>query len=164
MKDLGSSKYFLSIDVTRSRDGICLSQRKYVLDLLEEIGKLGCAPVETPIVQNHCLAIYHDQVPTNKERCQRLVGKLIYLSHIRPDIAYAINVVSQFMHPPSEEHMVVVMRILSYLKGAPGKGIIFWKQGQLGVKGYTDADWASNITGRRSTSGYFTFVGGNLVT
>ncbi|CAN6685111.1 unnamed protein product [Malus baccata var. baccata] len=164
MKDLGGLKYFLGIEVARSREGIYLSQRKYVLDLLSKTGMLACKPAETPIVQNHHLAVYPDQVPANRERYQRLVGRLIYLSLTRPDIAYAISVVSQFMHSPSEDHMAAVMRILSYLKGAPGKRLIFKKHGHLQVKGYTYADWAGNITDRRSTSGYFTFVGGNLVT
>ena len=108
--------------------------------------------------------MYPDQVPTDKERYQRLVGKLIYLSHTRPDIAYAVSVVSQFMHSPSEDHMGAVMRILRYLKVTPGKGLMFCKYGHTDVEGYTDADWAGSVTDRRSTSGYFTFVGGNLVT
>ena len=68
------------------------------------------------------------------------------------------------MHNPNEDHMNVVMRILRYLKSAPGKGLVFRKHGHLRTSGYTDADWAGNIIDRRSTSGYFTFVGGNLVT
>ena len=72
--------------------------------------------------------------------------------------------VSQFMHCPSEDHMSVVMQILRYLKSSPGKGLMFSKNDHLRVEEYTDADWAGNITGRKSTSGYFTFVGGNLVT
>ncbi|CAL9003229.1 unnamed protein product [Prunus brigantina] len=99
-----------------------------------------------------------------EERYQRLVGKLIYLAHTRPDIAYAVSVVSQFMHAPSEDHMAAVTRILRYLKVTPGKGLMFSKYGHTDVEGYTDADWASSATDRRSTSGYFTFVGGNLVT
>lgn len=163
MKDLGSLKSFLGIEVTCYTNSICLSQRKYVLDLLNETSKLGCAPVETPIVQNHCLAIYPNQVLTKKERYQRLVGRLIYLSHIYPGIAYAVSVMSQFMHSPRKDHMAVVMHILSYLKGSPGRGLIFKKQGHLNVEGYTDADWAGNIIDRSLTSGYFIFVGGNLV-
>ncbi|KAB2634436.1 hypothetical protein D8674_038697 [Pyrus ussuriensis x Pyrus communis] len=80
------------------------------------------------------------------------------------DITYVVSVVSQFMHSLSKDHMVAVMRILSYLKGAPGKGLIFRKHRHMEVKGYIDADWARNITDKRSTSGYFTFVAGNLVT
>ncbi|KAM5555122.1 hypothetical protein ABKV19_023158, partial [Rosa sericea] len=66
MKDLGQLKYFLGIEVARSKKGISLSQRKYVLDLLAETGMLDCNPIETPIEMNHNLAIYMDQVPTDK--------------------------------------------------------------------------------------------------
>ncbi|XP_070665119.1 uncharacterized mitochondrial protein AtMg00810-like [Malus domestica] len=164
MKELGELKYFLGIEVARSKHGICLFQRKYVLDLLAEIGMLDCKPVDTLIEQNHRMRLFPDQVPTHKERYQRLVGRLIYLSHTRPNIAYAVSVVSQFIHLPSEAHMDVVTRILRYLKMAPGRGLVFSKNGHLNVKGYTNADWAGSIIDRRSTSGYFMFVGGNLVT
>ena len=75
-----------------------------------------------------------------------------------------MSVVSQFMHCPSEDHMNAVLRILKYLKLAPGNGLMFSKNDHLNISGYTDADWAGNITAIRSTSSYFTFVGGNLVT
>ena len=164
MKNLGGLKYFLGIEVARLKEGIYLSQRKYVLDLLTEVGMLDCKPADTPMVQNCKLREYPDQTPTNKEKYQRLVGRLIYLSHTRPDIAHAVSVVSQFMHAPSEDHMSVVWRIIRYLKLAPKKGLLFAKNGHLEIEGYTDADWAGSVTDRRSTSGYLTFVGGNLVT
>jgi hypothetical protein len=121
MKNLGGLKYFLGIEVARSKQGIFLSQRKYILDLLSEVGLLECKPTDTPIVQNHKLGEYLNRTPTTKERYQRLVGKLIYLSHTRPDIVYAVSIVSQFMHCPSEEHMEAVIRILRLLKSSPGK-------------------------------------------
>lgn len=68
------------------------------------------------------------------------------------------------MHSPGQEHFEAAFRILIYLKGTPGKGLLFKKQGHLQVEVYTDADWARSITDRKSTSGYCTFVGGNLVT
>ena len=69
------------------------------------------------------------------------------------------------MHNPGKKHLWAVMKIISYLKTAPGKGILFTKNGNfLKVEGYKDADWAENVANRRSTSGYFTFFGGNLVT
>lgn len=100
----------------------------------------------------------------DKGRYQRLVGKLIYLSHTCPDIAYVVSVMSQFMHCPSEDHIDVVVRILHYLKSFAGKWLTFSKNDHLNVDGYTDADWARNISDRKSTSWYFTFVGANLVT
>ncbi|XP_021801415.1 uncharacterized protein LOC110745602 [Prunus avium] len=164
MKNLGGLKYFLGIEVAQSQQGIFLSQRKYVLDLLTDTGMLDCKPVDTPTVQNHHLGEYPDQVSTNKEIYQRLVGRLIYLSHTRPNIAYAVSVVSEFMHSLREDHMNAVLRILRYLKSVPRKGLMFSKHGHLDIDGYTDADWTGSITDRKSTSYYFTFVGGNLVT
>jgi len=75
-----------------------------------------------------------------------------------------VSVVSQFMHCPSEDHMNAVIRILRCLKFSPGKGLMFTRNNHLRVEGYTDADLAGNISDRKSTSGYFMLVGGNLVT
>ena len=123
---------------------------------------LECKPADTPIAQNERLSIHDNQIPTDKDQYQRLVGKLIYLSHTRPDITYVVSLVSQFMHNPSKDHMNVVIRILRYLKSSPGRGLMFRKHGHLNVEGYSDADWAGSSY-RKSTSRYFTFVGGNLV-
>ena len=82
MKQLEDLKYFLGIKVTRSKHGIFLSQRKYVLDLLAETGMLGCKPMDTPIEQNHKNFHCVDATSADRGRYQRLVGKLIYLSLI----------------------------------------------------------------------------------
>uniref|UniRef100_A0A803NUD0 Reverse transcriptase Ty1/copia-type domain-containing protein n=1 Tax=Cannabis sativa TaxID=3483 RepID=A0A803NUD0_CANSA len=164
MKDLGPLKYFLGIEVSRSKRGIFLSQRKYALDLLKEIGMSACQPINTPIEEGLKLRMEDDQVPVDKERYQRLVGRLMYLAHTRPDLAYALSIFSQFMHNPGKQHMDAVTRILRYLKLAPGKGILFSrKTEEQTIDVYTDADWAGDKNDMRSTSGYFTFVGGNLV-
>ena len=82
-----------------------------MLDLLKETAMLGCRPATTPIEQNHRLG---KDVGTavDRESYQRLVGRLIYLSHTRPDIAFAVSVVRQFMHDPKSSHMDAVYRIL----------------------------------------------------
>ncbi|PNX83829.1 beta-galactosidase [Trifolium pratense] len=165
MKDLGFLKYFLGIEVSRSKKGIFLSQRKYALDLLQETGMSACQPATSPMEEGLKLHNITDQVSCDKGRYQRLVGKLMYLAHTRPDLAYALSIVSQFMHNPCEQHMNAVMHILRYLKSAPGKGILFTKnEKHEDIDVYTDADWAGALDDRRSTSGYFSFVGGNLVT
>ena len=68
------------------------------MDLLTKMGMLDCKSVETLIKVNHGLSIRGDQVPTDKDQYQRLVGRLIYLSHTRSNISYALSIVSQFMH------------------------------------------------------------------
>ncbi|XP_076908792.1 uncharacterized protein LOC143565815 [Bidens hawaiensis] len=164
MKDIGRLKYFLGIEVLRSKQGIFMCQKKYVLDLLAEVGMIDCKPADTPMIANQKLYMEEKVELADKERYQRMVGKLIYLSHTRPDIAYAVGVVSQFMHQPHVTHMDVVLRIIRYLKGTASHGVLFKPNGHLETQLYTDADWAGDKGNRRSTSGYFTLVGGNLVT
>ena len=164
VKDLGSLKYFLGMEVARSRKGIVISQRKYILDLLKETGMLGCKPVDTPMDPYKKIGSVKDSAPVDRGRYQRLVGRLIYLSHTRPDIGFAVSVVSQYMHNPTEEHMDALFRILKYLKGTPGKGLFFKKSGNRNIEVYSDADWAGDTTDRRSTSAYCSYVWGNLVT
>ncbi|KAJ0927704.1 putative RNA-directed DNA polymerase [Helianthus annuus] len=164
MKDLGRLKYFLGIEVMRSKQGIFICQKKYILDLLAETGMIDCKPADTPMIMNHKLHMEEEAELADRERYQRLVGKLIYLSHTRPDIAYAVGVVSQFMHQPQVSHMEAVWRIIRYLKGTTSYGILFQPNKHLKIQAYTDADWAGDKGNRRSTSGYFTLVGGNLVT
>ncbi|XP_042005728.1 uncharacterized mitochondrial protein AtMg00810-like [Salvia splendens] len=164
MKDLGNLKYFLGIKMLRSEGGIFLRQKKYVLDILVETGLIDCKPVDTSILVNHGLQISDEAELADQGKYQCLVGKLIYLSHTRLDIAYAVGTVSQFMHRPQKDHYVAALRIVRYLKGTAEHGIMFKKNEHRGIYGFTDADWASNLVDRKSIARYFTFVEGNLVT
>ncbi|KAL0448132.1 UNVERIFIED_CONTAM: hypothetical protein Slati_1941100, partial [Sesamum latifolium] len=94
IKELGKLKC-LSIEVAYSKHGIFLSQRKYVLDFLKKTGTLGCKAASTPIEPNHKMVGDQDDTTVEKRRYQRLVGKLIHLSHTRPDIAYAARGLSE---------------------------------------------------------------------
>ena len=152
------------MEVARSKKGIMVSQQKYILNLLKETGMMGCRPANTPIDPNQKLQSEGNGDPVDTTRYQRLVGRLIYLSHIRPDIAFAVSLVSQFMQSPLKENLEAVHRILRYLKSTPSRGLFFKKTGQQAIEVFTDVDWAGSITDRKSTSGYCTFVWGNLIT
>ena len=97
MKDLGILRYFLGIEVARSKEGIFLSQRKYVLDLLEETGLKGSKPVDTPMDSNIKFSKTDGEDFNDVERYRRLVAMLIYLTVTRPNITLSVGVVSQFM-------------------------------------------------------------------
>ena len=142
IKDLGQLKYFLGMEVTRSKGGISISQRKYTLDLLKETRMLGCKSVETPLDPTSKSELEEDSPLTDKGRFQRLVGKLIYLAHTRPDIGFAIGLVSRFMNKPTEKHLEAVLRILHYLKQSLGRGLYFRKTTSRGLEVLTEADWA----------------------
>ncbi|RVX06246.1 Copia protein [Vitis vinifera] len=137
VKDLGNLKYFLGMEVARSRKGIVVSQRKYILDLLKETGMLGCKPIDTPMDSQKKLGIEKESTPIDRRRYQRLVGRLIYLSHTRPDIGFAVSAGKVYS---SERQRTVTLK---------------YTQMQIGQE---------NIIDKRSTSGYCSFVWGNLVT
>ena len=141
-----------------------INQRKYILDLLAETGMIDFKPAETPIVAHHGLQMIKGGKLVDRGQYQGIVEKLIYFAHTRPDIAYAFGIVSRFMHQPHTHHMRAVMRILRYLKGTSSKGIFYRKNGHLDLLAYTDANWAADRDDRKSTSRYFTLVGGNLIT
>ena len=162
-KDLSKLRYFLGIEVAQSKDGIVISQRKYAMDILEEIGMLNAKPVDTPMDPNTKLLPNQGEPLSDPGRYRRLVGKLNYLTVTRPDISFAVSVVSQFLNSPCEEHWNAVIRILKYVKGAPGKGLVYENKGHTQIVGYSDVDWAGSPTDRRSTSGYCVFIGGNLI-
>ena len=122
MKDQGQKKYFLGIEVLRSKGCIFISKRKYVLDLLAETCMVDYKPSETPIVANHSLQMIDGEKLADIGQYQRMIGKIIYLFHTQLDITYVVGVVSRLMHQPQIQHMTALMRILRYLKGYKQQG------------------------------------------
>ncbi|KAM2568815.1 hypothetical protein TB2_009006 [Malus domestica] len=163
IKYLGRLRYFLGIEMATSSNGLFLHQCKYVLDLLQEANMLDCKHAITHVDCKLRLNI-EGEAMHDVSYYQRLVGKLIYLTITCLDITYAVSLVSQFMHSPIVDHLHIVKRILRYLKGSIGQGIIMRNNKSETISGYTDEDWAGNALDRKSTTGYCTFVGGNLVT
>ncbi|XP_043717840.1 uncharacterized mitochondrial protein AtMg00810-like [Telopea speciosissima] len=163
IKDLGTLKYFLGIEVARSKKGLFLCQHKYVLDILQDSGYTGVRPTNTPMELNLKLTNDNGDLLDDPSAYRRLVGRLIYLTVTRPDIVQAVNILSQFMHQPKKPHLNAANRLLRYLKTTPGQGIYFQAESDLQVRAYCDSDWVSCPMTRRSTTGYCIFLGPILV-
>jgi hypothetical protein len=112
----------------------------------------GCKAIDNPVEVNIKLGESSKNPLVDKGRYQRLVCQLLFLSHTRPDIAYIVSVVSQFIHLSCESFMEVVCWVLRYFKSSPGKGLLFSRYDHLKIEAYTNADLARSIMDRRSTS------------
>ncbi|RDX63451.1 hypothetical protein CR513_58115, partial [Mucuna pruriens] len=110
-KDFGHLKYFLGIEVTQSKEGIVMCQKKYALDILQETSISNFRLVDSPMDSNMKLMVKQGESYFDAKRYRRLVGKLIYLTITRPNISFAVGVVSQFMQAPCVDHWAVVLHI-----------------------------------------------------
>ncbi|KAG7641364.1 Ribonuclease H-like superfamily [Arabidopsis suecica] len=143
----------------------------YVDDLIitgdNKDGFMNSKPASTPLEDGYKVnrkGEKEDEKFGDAPLYRKLVGKLIYLTNTRPDICFAVNQVSQHMQVPMVYHWNMVERILRYLKGSSGQGIWMGKNSSTEIVGYCDADYAGDRGDRRSTTGYCTFIGGNLAT
>lgn len=156
MKDLGKLKKFLGIDFKQSVGQVTMTQETYVNKILSRFGMQECRPRETPCESK--LEYTDDAKKLEEPRVYReAVGSLIYLATCtRPDLSFVVSRLSQHFAEPSEEHWNTVKHVFRYLKGTTNRGLCFNKESTdaLGLTVHSDADWASEITDRRSTTGY----------
>lgn len=143
IKDLGDLKYFLGIEIVRSKQGIVLSQRHYTLQLLEKIGYLGCKPVRTPMNPRIQLNSVDGEILHDVSQYRRLVGKLVYLMLTRPNITFAVHKLSQFLANPRTAHLSAVYHLLRYLKSTTGQGLFYSIDSNIHLKAFSDADWGA---------------------
>ena len=162
LKDMGSL-HFLGIEVIPTRAGLFLSQHKYVRDLLANISMSGAKDVLTPLSTTQSLQLIDGTTAVDSSEFCRIIGRLQYLSLTSPDISFAVNKLSQFMHKPTTNHWTTTKKLLRYLKKTIFHGIQIHKDGLPILKTYSDADWAGNVDDRTSTSAYISFLGSNPI-
>ncbi|CAM8997805.1 unnamed protein product [Rhodiola kirilowii] len=133
------------------------------MDLLTDHDMVDCKPAKTPLPIKHQLSLSTAQVIEDPMVYRKLVGKLIYLTITRPDLAHSVHILSQFMSAPTADHLMAAKRLLRYIKGTPAQGLFFSAASSLVLTAFCDADWATCPKTRRSTSGFCICLGDSLV-
>ena len=164
MTDLGELTYYLGIQINmdRATRTVTLNQSKYILDILRRFKMEECKPVSTPMETNLNLTkngsnpAHLDSFESQKFPYQSMVGSLMYIMvGTRPDIAYSVGVVSQYLQNYGSDQITAVKRIFRYLKGSIDLCLKYTYSGsEYDLLGYSDANWGRDIDDRRSTTGY----------
>ncbi|XP_020679032.1 uncharacterized protein LOC110097127 [Dendrobium catenatum] len=162
LKQLGNVSLFLGIQVIQSKTGLFLSQQHYATKILHDAGFKDCKPAPTPVTPSSKAQLTVIPPFSDPSLYQRLAGSLQYLSITRPDIAYATNRICQHMQNPTEQDFNALKRLLRYINGTLSYGLPI-TIGNLDLHSYSDADWASDASDRKSISGFCTFLGPNLI-
>ncbi|OAE31234.1 hypothetical protein AXG93_3050s1000 [Marchantia polymorpha subsp. ruderalis] len=159
MTDLGLITKYLGVNFVLHPHGLLLHQESYTLSILEEFSFLDCRPSFIPLNEGVQLRREIGTSPVDSTLYKRLVGKLLYLIRTRPDIAFATNQASRYMHEAQELHLAVVKGILRYLKRYPSYGIFYDNGEDDNLEGYSDANYAADLDEPISTSAYLFTLG-----
>ncbi|XP_058202763.1 uncharacterized mitochondrial protein AtMg00810-like [Rhododendron vialii] len=160
---LGELGFFLGMEINRTNNILYLSQSRYATDLLSKFNMVSCKPCSTPLPSNSKLSQHDGDLLDDPTIYRSMVGGLQYLTLSRPDIAFAVNQVCQFMQHPKTSHLQVVKRIYRYIKGTIEHGLSFHYSSDNTLRAFSNADWPG-LDDRRSTTGACIFLGPNLLT
>ena len=161
IKDLGDLKFFLGFEVARSKASLVFNQRKYCLEILSKFGLTSCKRSNSPANASVRLNSDEGDLLEDATSIRRLIGRLHNLANTRPDIAFVVQHVSQFVSKLRTPHLQVALRILRYLKGSPGLGLFYSIDNDLKIQAFSVSDWATCPVSRKL--GYCIFLGKSLI-
>lgn len=156
---------FVGMQIEKNKRHIFIHQTKYIEKLLEKFN-MSCANPNSIPADPHVKLQKTEAVPVKNLPYREAVGSLIHLATVsRPDIMYAVSMVSQFLHCYNDSHWNAVKKILKYLAGTIEFGLCYQSKPQTtDLIGYSDADYANDLTSRRSMTGYVFMKNGAAVT
>ena len=160
---MGRLSCFLGIEVSYHEGSIHLSQTKYTSDLLHRTTIFNTKAVKTPGIVGQNLSKFDGAPMEEVIQYRSVVGAFQYLTITRPDIAFVVHKVCQFMQQPTTAHWLSVKTILRYLKGTLHNELLLRPSNHLTVEGFTDVNWGAQPDDRQSASGYLVYLRDNLV-
>eukprot|EP00253_Pinus_taeda_P002809 PITA_02809 len=134
-------------------------QAEYPAEVLQRFGMQDCKPVLTPMEQNLKLSKFEGGEKVDSTTYRQLIGSLIYLTNTRPNLSYAVNILSRFMQEPQDSHWNAAKRVLRYIQGTKDFGLPYTKTKNFVLGGYSNANISGSIDDRASTLGYLMNMG-----
>ncbi|CAL1398618.1 unnamed protein product [Linum trigynum] len=164
LKHLGYVNYFLGIEIIPTTHGYLLSQHKYVVDLLTRFQMHDAKSSSTPLASTARLSVSNGSKPADATLYHQAIGALQYLVTTRPDVAFLVNRLSQFMHAPTTVHWQHVNRLLRYVAGTHTLSLRISRHcSPLQLRVFSDSDWAGDPDDRTSTSDFLVYLGDTLI-
>ena len=165
MKDCGRARVCLGLEIVRdpSRGLLHLNQTRYAEKVLERFGMENSSPVTTPMQAQISIGDTETEA-IDSTLYRKAIGSLMYLAvGTRPDIAFAVGRLAQFVETPTKSLWVAVKRVLRYVSGTKGFGVLYKASEELSPVGFSDSDWGGCTINRKSTSGYVFMMAGAAV-
>ncbi|GJX51077.1 putative ribonuclease H-like domain-containing protein, partial [Tanacetum coccineum] len=163
MSSMGELTFFLGLQVKQNKEGIFISQDKYVADMLKKFDLVNVKAAITPMETKLPLTKDEEAFDVDVHLYRSMIGSLMYLTASRPDIMYAVCVCSRFQVTPKTSHLNAVKRIFKYLKGKPTLGLWYPRDSPLDLEAFSDSDYGGSNLDRKSTTGGCQFLGQRLI-
>ncbi|GJR26393.1 putative ribonuclease H-like domain-containing protein [Tanacetum coccineum] len=163
MSSMGELTFFLGLQVQQKKDGIFISQDKYVADILKKFDFATVKTASTPMEPNKALIKDEEADSVDVHLYRSMIGSLMYLTASRPDIMFAVCACARFQVTPKMSHLHAVKRIFRYLKGQPKLGLWYPRDSPFDLEAFSDSDYAGASLDRKSTTGGCQFLGKRLI-
>ncbi|GJW04663.1 putative ribonuclease H-like domain-containing protein [Tanacetum coccineum] len=163
MSSMGELTFFLGLQVQQKKDGIFISQDKYVVEILKKFRFTEVKTASTPMETQKPLLKDEDGEEVDVHMYRSMIGSLMYLTSLRPDIMFAVCACARYQVNPKVSHLYAMKRIFRYLKGQPKLGLWYLKDSPFDLVAYTDSDYARASLDRESTTKGCQFLGCRLI-
>ncbi|GJR98528.1 putative ribonuclease H-like domain-containing protein [Tanacetum coccineum] len=163
MSSMGELTFFLGLQVQQKKDGIFISQDKYVADILKKFDYVTVKTASTPMEPNKALVKDEEADNVDVHLYRSMIGSLMYLTASRPDITFAVYACARFQVTPKTSHLHAVKRIFRYLKGQPKLGLWYPRDSPFDLEAFSNNDYVGASLGRKSTTGGCQFLGKRLI-
>ncbi|GKC78468.1 putative ribonuclease H-like domain-containing protein, partial [Tanacetum coccineum] len=163
MSSMGEFTFFLGLQVQQKKDGIFISQDKYVAEILKKFGFKEVKTASTPMETQKYLLKDDNGEEVDVHMYRSMIGPLMYLTSLRPDIMFVVCACARYQVNPNVSHLYAVKRIFRYLKGQPKLGLWYSKDSLFDLVAYTDSDYPGGSLDIKSTTGGCQFFGCRLI-